>query len=79
MQALPLATPTPSRAPAPSLAPTCGVCGCGEVHTDEVTDETPVRLAACARCDHRWTERLAPAPAPAAVRRVRRAEMRPAA
>jgi hypothetical protein len=44
-----------------------------------VTDETPVLLAACARCDHRWTERLAPAPAPAAVRRVRRAEMRPAA
>lgn len=55
----------------------CLVCGFSEVRTDEVVDRGLVLLASCPRCDHRWTE---PAdPAPAAVRPVRRPEVRPAA
>ncbi len=38
----------------------CLVCGCQEVHTDAVEDRGWVLLAECARCDHRWTARLAP-------------------
>ena len=39
----------------------CRVCGCGEVHTDEVVDGEALFLAECPRCDHRWTAR-APLP-----------------
>lgn len=35
----------------------CRVCGCHEVHTDEVMDGEALFLAECARCDHRWTSR----------------------
>jgi hypothetical protein len=43
------------------LSGRCCVCGCGEVHTDEVMDVEPLFLAECPRCDHRWTSR-APLP-----------------
>ncbi|MAE94527.1 MAG: hypothetical protein CL910_07710 [Deltaproteobacteria bacterium] len=39
----------------------CLVCGFREVRTDEVVDRGLVLLAECPRCDHRWTERAAPA------------------
>ena len=58
----------------------CGVCGFAEVRTDEVVESGIVLLAECPRCEHRFTLRAAPAPAPA--RRVRRAlarEVAPAA
>jgi uncharacterized Zn finger protein len=35
----------------------CLVCGCDEVHTDEVVDREVVFLAECPRCDYRWTSR----------------------
>ena len=53
-----------SAAPAPCA---CPVCGGAELRVDEVADRELLRLAACLRCDHRWTERLTPAPAAAAV------------
>ena len=37
----------------------CRVCGFAEVHTDHIVDRGLVLLAQCARCDHRWTERVA--------------------
>jgi hypothetical protein len=43
----------------------CLVCGFAEVRTDEVVDRSPVFLAECPRCDHRWTE------VPATVSRTR--------
>jgi hypothetical protein len=39
----------------------CLVCGCDEVHTDEVVDREVIFLAECPRCDYRWTSR-APRP-----------------
>ena len=53
----------------------CLVCGFAEVRTDEVVDRSPVFLAECPRCDHRWTE----SPAglrPIRVQRVRHAPFR---
>ncbi len=38
----------------------CLVCGCSEVHTDEVFDHGWLLLAECPRCDHRWTRSDAP-------------------
>ena len=35
----------------------CAVCGSNEVECDEVLDGDVLRLATCARCAHRWTER----------------------
>lgn len=80
----------PARAPTGAAACTCPVCGADRVRTDEVADRELVRLAACLRCDHRWTERLTPAaavaaagaPAPrraASVERTAASEVRPAA
>jgi hypothetical protein len=41
----------------------CEVCGGREVHTDMVEHGAGwLLLAACPRCDHRWTQRLADAP-----------------
>lgn len=54
----------------------CRVCGFPGVEPDEVFVDGFLRLAACPRCDHRWTEavaRLAPA------RRRARPESRAAA
>ena len=48
----------------------CRVCGFAEVRTDEVADPSPVLLAECPRCDHRWTESR-PAASPVRVRSVR--------
>jgi len=45
------------------------VCGFTEVRTDEVIDRGVLLLAACPRCDHRWT---APAPAQGASAVARR-------
>lgn len=45
----------------------CLVCGFAEVRTDEAMDRSPIFLAECPRCDHRWTEspqRLQPARVP---------------
>jgi len=50
----------------------CDVCGFAEVHTDHVADRGWVMLAACPRCDHRWTERVAGPPRPARYARVER-------
>lgn len=35
----------------------CGLCGSRELDLDEVLDTGVLRLAACVRCGHRWTER----------------------
>jgi len=35
----------------------CPLCGAAEVARDEVLDVGVLLLAACPRCDHRWTER----------------------
>jgi hypothetical protein len=35
----------------------CGLCGSHELDLDEVLDAGVLRLAACVRCGHRWTER----------------------
>ena len=62
--------------------PDCAVCGSREVRTDAVEHECTPRaasrrraetsswllLAECPRCDHRWTQRLAEAPARMPVR-----------
>ncbi len=40
-----------------SLRNACPVCGGREVARDEVLDTGVMLLAACGRCDHRWTER----------------------
>jgi hypothetical protein len=53
----------------------CLICGFAEVRTDEVVDRSPVFLAECPRCDHRWTESL-PTLQPARVRPVRHAPFR---
>ncbi len=45
----------------------CLVCGFAEVRTDEAVDRSPVFLAECPRCDHRWTE----SPQPLLQARVR--------
>jgi hypothetical protein len=42
-----------------SLRGDCPVCGGREVARDEVADPGVLLLAACHRCDHRWTERPA--------------------
>ncbi len=39
------------------LRSACPVCGAPEVARDEVLDAGVLSLAACRRCDHRWTER----------------------
>jgi hypothetical protein len=44
----------------------CGLCGSRELDLDEVLDAGALRLAACVRCGHRWTERPLAAPARAA-------------
>lgn len=49
------------------MPPRCAVCGCGEVAIDEVLERGGWMLAACPRCDHRWTR-----PLPARPRSVRR-------
>ena len=41
----------------------CRVCGFSEVRTDEVAEGGIVLLGECPRCDHRWTQRIAPPPA----------------
>ena len=47
------------RVPPSPWSPTpCCVCGCPEVHTDEVA-EAGLRLEECPRCKHRATRRLA--------------------
>jgi hypothetical protein len=35
----------------------CRVCGAHEIEVDEVLEGGVLRLAACERCGHRWTER----------------------
>lgn len=35
----------------------CPLCGAADVARDEVLDTGVLLLAACPRCDHRWTER----------------------
>jgi len=35
----------------------CAVCGGHEIESDEVLEGGVLRLAECARCQHRWTER----------------------
>ena len=40
----------------------CRVCGCCEIRTDEVVEGGIVLLAECPRCEHRFTQRIAPAP-----------------
>jgi len=35
----------------------CRLCGSAELDFDEVLEAGVLRLAACVRCDHRWTER----------------------
>lgn len=35
--------------------PSCGVCGSRELELDHVHDAGRWMLAACRRCDHRWT------------------------
>jgi hypothetical protein len=47
----------------------CRVCGFAELRTDEVVERGIVLLAECPRCEHRFTLRVAAAPASA--RRVR--------
>lgn len=47
--------------PIPASGVRCRVCGCDDVHTDEVVDGEVLCLAECPRCDHRWTTR-APRP-----------------
>jgi hypothetical protein len=49
----------PSRAHGDEMTK-CLVCGCSEIHTDEVEHRGWVLLAECARCDHRWTARMDP-------------------
>jgi len=56
----------------------CRVCGSLEVRTDEVVDRGLLLLAECPRCEHRWTEPAARAPAPR-VAPARAAEVAPAA
>jgi hypothetical protein len=47
----------------------CSICGFTEVWTDQVASPEPVLVAACLRCDHRWTEPAGSAPrAPRKVR-----------
>ena len=41
----------------------CLMCGFREVRTDEVLDRGVLQLNECPRCDHRWTQRIAPPPA----------------
>jgi hypothetical protein len=76
----------------PNRAPACAVCGSCEVRTDAVEQDGKSRaasqgraetsswllLAECPRCDHRWTQHLAEASAPArAPVRVAAAAVRP--
>ena len=62
----------------PNRAPACAVCGSCEVRTDAVEQDGWLLLAECPRCDHRWTQRLAEASAPAcAPVRVAAAAVRP--
>jgi hypothetical protein len=56
----------------------CAVCGGHEIECDEVLDGDVLRLATCARCAHRWTER-APRLVLAAVRESAAAEIAAAA
>jgi hypothetical protein len=46
----------------------CPVCGAREVESDAVEHAGWLLLAECARCDHRWTQRLAEAVVPRVVR-----------
>jgi hypothetical protein len=56
----------------------CAVCGSREVRTDAVEHGGWLLLAECPRCDHRWTQRVSEAPAPArAPARVAAAAVRP--
>jgi hypothetical protein len=48
----------------------CRLCGSQEIDADEVLDGGVLRLAACQRCGHRWTER----PLLAVTRPLERAE-----
>ena len=41
----------------------CRVCGFSEIRTDEVVEGGIVLIAECPRCDHRFTQRIAPEPA----------------
>jgi hypothetical protein len=60
----------------PNRGPDCAVCGSREVRTDAVEQDGWLVLGECPRCDHRWTQRLAEAPARAPVR-VADAALRP--
>jgi len=58
----------------------CRVCGFAEVRTDEVVEGGIVLLAECPRCEHRFTLRVAAAPAHALRVRAKGArEVAPAA
>jgi uncharacterized Zn finger protein len=48
---------------APRAVRRCRVCGCSEIRTDEVVEDGIVLLAECPRCGHRFTQRVASAPA----------------
>lgn len=42
-----------------AAALTCAVCGCTQVHLDQVQDGAMrLELGECPRCDHRWTRSL---------------------
>ncbi len=36
----------------------CLLCGCPDVHSDEVVDHGVLLLGECPRCEHRWTRSL---------------------
>jgi hypothetical protein len=36
----------------------CLLCGCPDVHSDEVVDHGVLLLGECPRCDHRWIFRM---------------------
>lgn len=36
----------------------CLLCGCPDVHSDEVVDRGVLLLGECPRCDHRWIFRM---------------------
>lgn len=36
----------------------CLLCGCPDVHSDEVVDRGVLLLGECPRCEHRWVFRM---------------------
>ena len=45
----------------------CLLCGCPDVHSDEVVDRGVLLLGECPRCDHRWIFRMSDTEAEAAA------------